>query len=246
MVLSDGELFGAVGSVYADAKEIGTHCMSERADYTTLLTVCRKWGLKLGAFYSVFLRGLYTPEAVQYCSKALRKTTSLTTATMALAQGLARARAFDGAKSFPYAWLKDGDVCWKQLMTCTASLWKFAGDVVDGTRRTRSEVDSLFPARCGPHSFYKTKKKASRCCYMRRHLTRFITILVFGFRAPLSPACWTMACSGMGSGPKVASELSGCCDDFAGAGEYCHHLQKQHGKKQRSHCMILQCSFVSM
>jgi hypothetical protein len=229
---TDAELFKVIDQVYDAAREapVPSHCLEVRTDFTALLSVCRQWDNVIGVVYGIFLHGLFEEDAVRHVSKYMQPASTEKGALKILRQGLQAAREYTGKKTFPYQWLKNGDVYWKILMKSVRSIWKFAQAAVTH-RRSWKEMDQLFPAICGPYSCFKGKKRASHCAYMRRHLTRFLTIYLHGFVQKLTPMCWDLACYDMGSGPKKATKLLGCSGDIDRAYMFANHIQARHGSR---------------
>ena len=236
-----------VKKVYDQAKADGTHCCDVRDDHTNLLAIGNRFGRKLGVVYGTFLHGLYEPDAQDHCSKVLGRASSLEKVKGYLTEGLQAARDYKGCKQFPYQWLKNGDIYWAQLMSFVDIIWEFAEEVTTG-KRSWCQLDSCFPEDCGPYSLGCIRGKHRNCKYMRRHLTRWITIFLHGHTHPVTRLCWQLATKKMGSGPSTAASLLQC-EDFNRAQQLCNILQARHGRRTKftlHDLTVLLCFNVSL
>jgi len=145
-------------------------------------------------FALFFFHGLYETTCVMNCAHVLL---GLSLAPMLhqkateklLQEGLETAERWPGSKVFPYPWIPDGVVIWKELTACQrlASL----------SSSTFVQIDKTMPVE-GASSY-------GSLGYMRRHVARNIHELLNPC-SELGPADWALCCDGMGTGPREAAQ----------------------------------------
>ena len=163
----------------------------------------------------------------------------------AVQAGLEAAKSYAGAKSFPYQ-VPSGVAYWRSLMRSVQSLWKTSVRIAATKAPTWHEIDELFPKICGKYSL----SKKSRNWYMRRHLTRFIHVLLLPLATvqQMDLKDWRLVWA-MGRGPRDALTALGLDKDkYEDALNLKNHLQTKIKAAYSTHdfiCFIcLACKFI--
>lgn len=79
---------------------------------------------------------------VQHVAGQMSEAKTVKGAMAILRTGLQTATDYTGPQSFPFGWLKDDRIHWKQLTRCAEAIWDFAGRAVIG-KRLWSKLDNL-------------------------------------------------------------------------------------------------------